>query len=221
MPHATISRRVRAAGAAGHRAAGRRGVRARHRPRAGGARGTPRLARRALHDVRSAGRQGPLRWRTIPGTEARDGLPRRLYTATAAGLAALRAAREIVRRLWDGLDARLKDPSLEVRTRVRTSIPPRLAEWLLRHLLPLDGQNDAIRGDLLEEFRRRRPRLDRVLAPRSSLGDEHAVLARIALAHPPRTWIQENADTRQPPAGSALRVALVCEGAGVHAARDD
>jgi hypothetical protein len=33
--------------------------------------------------------------------------------------------------------------------------PPRLAEWLLRHRLPLDSQNDAIRGDMLEEFRRR------------------------------------------------------------------
>jgi putative ABC transport system permease protein len=33
--------------------------------------------------------------------------------------------------------------------------PPRLAEWLLRHLVPLDGQHDTIRGDLLEEFRRR------------------------------------------------------------------
>jgi predicted permease len=33
--------------------------------------------------------------------------------------------------------------------------PPRLAAWLLRTLLPLDGQNDAIRGDMLEEFRRR------------------------------------------------------------------
>ncbi len=33
--------------------------------------------------------------------------------------------------------------------------PPRLAEWLLRHLLPFDRHNDAIRGDLLEEFRRR------------------------------------------------------------------
>jgi putative ABC transport system permease protein len=32
--------------------------------------------------------------------------------------------------------------------------PPRLATWLLRHFLPLDGQNDAIRGDLLEEYRR-------------------------------------------------------------------
>ena len=33
--------------------------------------------------------------------------------------------------------------------------PPRLADWLLRHVVSLDGQNDAIRGDLLEEFRRR------------------------------------------------------------------
>jgi putative ABC transport system permease protein len=33
--------------------------------------------------------------------------------------------------------------------------PPRPAAWLLRTLLPLDGQNAAIRGDMLEEFRRR------------------------------------------------------------------
>ena len=54
--------------------------------------------------------RGLLRFKTIPGTEARDGLPRRLYSVTAAGLAALRAARDVVRRLWDGLDAGLKDP---------------------------------------------------------------------------------------------------------------
>src|SRR6476659_1501127 len=54
--------------------------------------------------------KGLIRWRTVPGTEARDGLPRRLYSVTAAGLAAVRAAREVVRRLWDGLDSRLKDP---------------------------------------------------------------------------------------------------------------
>src|SRR5262245_45648739 len=54
--------------------------------------------------------KGLIRWRTVPGTAARDGLPRRLYTVTAAGAAALRAAREVVRRLWDGMDARLKDP---------------------------------------------------------------------------------------------------------------
>ena len=33
--------------------------------------------------------------------------------------------------------------------------PPPVAEWLLRHLLPLDRRSGAIRGDLLEEFRRR------------------------------------------------------------------
>lgn len=55
--------------------------------------------------------KGLLRWRTVPGTEARDGLPRRLYSPTAAGLASLRAAREVVRNLWDGLDARLKKES--------------------------------------------------------------------------------------------------------------
>jgi PadR family transcriptional regulator PadR len=54
--------------------------------------------------------KGLVRWRTIPGTEARDGLPRRLYSVSSAGVAALRAARDVVRKLWDGLDARLKDP---------------------------------------------------------------------------------------------------------------
>jgi|SRR5579872_5820395 len=47
--------------------------------------------------------KGLVRWRTVPGTEARDGLPRRLYAATAAGTAAVKAARDVVRRLWDGL----------------------------------------------------------------------------------------------------------------------
>lgn len=53
--------------------------------------------------------KGLIRWRTVPGTNARDGLPRRLYAATAAGIAAVRAARDVVRRLWDGIDARLKE----------------------------------------------------------------------------------------------------------------
>jgi putative ABC transport system permease protein len=48
--------------------------------------------------------------------------------------------------------------------------PPRLAVWLLLRLLPLDGQNDVIRGDMLEEFRRRASREPRAsrLAPRAS-----------------------------------------------------
>jgi hypothetical protein len=35
-----------------------------------------------------------------------------------------------------------------------TTRPPRLAEWLLLRLLPRERQSDAIRGDLLEEYRR-------------------------------------------------------------------
>ena len=54
--------------------------------------------------------KGLIRWRTVPGSAARDGLPRRLYAVSAAGMAALRAARDVVRKLWDGLDARLKEP---------------------------------------------------------------------------------------------------------------
>lgn len=53
--------------------------------------------------------KGLLRWRTVPGTAARDGLPRRLYSVTTPGVTALRAAREVVRRLWDGLDGRLRE----------------------------------------------------------------------------------------------------------------
>lgn len=34
-------------------------------------------------------------------------------------------------------------------------IPPRLASWLVRRALPLDRQSESIRGDLLEEYRRR------------------------------------------------------------------
>ena len=48
--------------------------------------------------------KGLLRWRAMPGHAARDGLPRRLYTVTAAGLAALRASRDVLQRMWQGLD---------------------------------------------------------------------------------------------------------------------
>src|SRR5215216_6541550 len=53
--------------------------------------------------------KGLIRWKTVPGSEARDGLPRRVYSVTAAGLAALRTARDVVRKLWDGLDGRLRE----------------------------------------------------------------------------------------------------------------
>lgn len=55
--------------------------------------------------------KGLLRWKVATGTDARGGLPRRLYTVTPAGVVALRASRETLRRMWRGLDHRLKEPT--------------------------------------------------------------------------------------------------------------
>jgi len=53
--------------------------------------------------------KGLLRWKLVAGTPARDGIARRLYTVTPAGLTALRASREMLRRMWQGLDSVLKE----------------------------------------------------------------------------------------------------------------
>jgi PadR family transcriptional regulator PadR len=53
--------------------------------------------------------KGLVRWRAVPGGPARDGLPRRLYTVTPTGIAALRDARETLRRMWRGLEQLLKE----------------------------------------------------------------------------------------------------------------
>jgi len=55
--------------------------------------------------------KGLLRWKTAPGTALRDGLPRRAYNVTPAGLAALRASRGVLQRMWRGLEDVLKEPS--------------------------------------------------------------------------------------------------------------
>ena len=55
--------------------------------------------------------KGLLRWKVVPGTPDRGGLPRRHYAVTSAGLAALRTARDTLRRMWQGLDAVLKEGS--------------------------------------------------------------------------------------------------------------
>ena len=55
--------------------------------------------------------KGLLRWRAAEGTPARNGLPRRLYIVTPAGLAAVRASRDTLRRMWRGLDYLFKEPS--------------------------------------------------------------------------------------------------------------
>ena len=53
--------------------------------------------------------KGLLRWRIDPGTIDRDGLPRRCYTVSDRGLGALRATRQVLRRMWSGLEDVLKE----------------------------------------------------------------------------------------------------------------
>jgi PadR family transcriptional regulator PadR len=55
--------------------------------------------------------KGLLRWKADAGGEARNGLPRRLYAVTPAGVAALRASRETLRRMWRGVEQLLKEPA--------------------------------------------------------------------------------------------------------------
>jgi PadR family transcriptional regulator PadR len=52
-----------------------------------------------------------VRWKVASGTPARNGLPRRVYTVTPAGLAALRASRNTLRRMWRGIDHLFKEPT--------------------------------------------------------------------------------------------------------------
>jgi PadR family transcriptional regulator len=55
--------------------------------------------------------KGLVRWTPAAGGAARSGLPRRLYTVTPAGLAALRASRDTLRRMWRGVEHLLKEPT--------------------------------------------------------------------------------------------------------------
>jgi PadR family transcriptional regulator PadR len=56
-------------------------------------------------------KKGLLRWKLEPGHESRDGLPRRLYTVTPAGLAALRESRDVLQKLWRRTGHRLRKSS--------------------------------------------------------------------------------------------------------------
>jgi len=51
--------------------------------------------------------KGLLRWRIATGEAARDHLPRRVYTVTAAGLASLRASHKAMSRMARGLESLL------------------------------------------------------------------------------------------------------------------
>ena len=54
--------------------------------------------------------KGLLRWKVASGTAVRDGLPRRVYTVTPAGVEALRASRNVLQRMWRGLEGLLNEP---------------------------------------------------------------------------------------------------------------
>ncbi|MGE3277048.1 MAG: helix-turn-helix transcriptional regulator [Vicinamibacterales bacterium] len=82
---------------------------------------TPRVARerlgRAGQDVSRGAlyttldrleAKGLLRWTSVPGGPARDGLPERRYDVTPAGLDALRASRRALLDLWEGLEGVLE-----------------------------------------------------------------------------------------------------------------
>jgi PadR family transcriptional regulator len=55
--------------------------------------------------------KGLVRWKAASGTPARNGLPRRAYAVTPAGVAALRASRDTLQRMWRGLEHQLKEPT--------------------------------------------------------------------------------------------------------------
>jgi PadR family transcriptional regulator len=55
--------------------------------------------------------KGLVRWKAASGTPARNGFPRRVYTVTPAGVAALRESRDTLQRMWRGLEHLFKDPA--------------------------------------------------------------------------------------------------------------
>jgi len=55
--------------------------------------------------------KGLVRWKAAPGSPARNGLPRRMYVVTVAGLKALRASRKALQQMWHGLEDLLEEPA--------------------------------------------------------------------------------------------------------------
>jgi len=54
--------------------------------------------------------KGLLRWKPGDGSPEREGLPRRRYALTAAGIAALRESRDVLKRMWRGVEHLLNEP---------------------------------------------------------------------------------------------------------------
>jgi DNA-binding PadR family transcriptional regulator len=55
--------------------------------------------------------KGLVRWKSEPGGPDRRGLPRRVYSVSARGVAAVRTSQRILSRMWRGLEGVLKEPS--------------------------------------------------------------------------------------------------------------
>jgi DNA-binding PadR family transcriptional regulator len=71
-----------------------------------------RLSRGALYTMLDRlDTKGLVRWRTAAGGPERQGLPKRVYTVTPRGIAALRATQRVLRRMWRGLEDVLKESS--------------------------------------------------------------------------------------------------------------
>jgi DNA-binding PadR family transcriptional regulator len=63
-----------------------------------------KVSRGSLYKTLDRLRQkGLVRWRIEDGTPERGGKPRRLFTVTPAGVAALEDSREALLNLWDGV----------------------------------------------------------------------------------------------------------------------
>jgi PadR family transcriptional regulator PadR len=71
-----------------------------------------RLSRGALYtSLDRLEKKGLVRWRLEAGGPERQGLPKRVYSVSPRGIAALRASHRILRRMWRGLEDILKEPS--------------------------------------------------------------------------------------------------------------
>jgi DNA-binding PadR family transcriptional regulator len=71
-----------------------------------------RLSRGALYtSLDRLEAKGYVRWKVEPGGPARQNLPKRVYAVTSSGVSALRAAQQVLRRMWRGLEHVLKEHS--------------------------------------------------------------------------------------------------------------
>ena len=55
--------------------------------------------------------KGLIRWKSEAGGSERRGVPRRIYSVSARGLAAVRASQRVLNRMWRGLEDVLKESS--------------------------------------------------------------------------------------------------------------